>query len=168
MIASLGIGRINVYMHEHKDTISKTPYFCFESGTQSEKSRKEKKKIWQRSNFTSFVSSDSKIQNRKHEVTKGAEDLAHTKSYRKHLSKMASELISIFLGLQWWSPALLPCPFLHRSNSNRLESTPLQHFSFSWHEEVSDSVLTCTASFQRSCKQIPTGHTKIISLLWSK
>jgi len=44
MIASLGIGRINVYMHEHKDTISKTPYFCFESGTQSEKSRKEKKK----------------------------------------------------------------------------------------------------------------------------
>lgn len=60
---------------------------------------------------------------------------------------MASKLISIFLGLQCWSPALLPCPFPHRSDSNRLESTP--HFPFlgmnecqtwSWHAQLHQSV----------------------------
>lgn len=62
---------------------------------------------------------------------------------------MASKLISIFLGLQCWSPVLLPCPFLHRSDSNRLESTSLQHFPFlgmkecqtwSWHVQLHLSV----------------------------
>lgn len=76
---------------------------------------------------------------------------------------MASKLISIFLGLQCWSPVLLPCPFPHRSDSNTLESTSL-HTSFSWHEGVSDLVLTCTAPSECLCKQTPTYYTKMISL----
>lgn len=60
---------------------------------------------------------------------------------------MASKLISIFLGLQCWSPALLPCPFPHRSDGNREHFPP--HFPFlgmkecqtwSWHVQLHQSV----------------------------
>lgn len=62
---------------------------------------------------------------------------------------MASKSISIFVGLQCLSPVLLPCPFLHRRDSNRLESSSLQHFPFlgmkecqtwSWHVQLHLSV----------------------------
>lgn len=62
----------------------------------------------------------------------------------KAVVKMASKLINIHPGLQCLSPVLLPCPFLHRSDSGKLESTPT--LPFSWHEAVSELVLTCTAS----------------------
>lgn len=146
--------------------ISKTPYFCFELGIQPAESRKKTSK--QRSNFTSFVSSNSKIPCAFNtQMSHWARELKvwYQKSSKKQLSEMASKLIRVFLGVQ--CPDCCPAPFF-----NKWQYQTGKHFtptlSFPWHREVSDSVLTCTASPWCLCKQIPTRYTKIISLPLSK
>lgn len=115
-------------MHEHKYVISKI--LLWVRNRISIVKKKKKIKRHQRSNFTSFVSSDSKIHCAFNTQLKWPKELKIFYKRKKKLSKMASKLISIFLGLQCWSPALLPCPFPHTSDGKGLESTSLHTFLF--------------------------------------